>query len=63
MAVKEKHKDKVAEAFADPDKITKALVQGVREALLKHKQAGNPIVVWLDGKIIWIKPEEILVHK
>jgi len=63
MSVKEKHKDKVAETFADPDKITKALVQGVREALLKHKQAGNPIVVWLDGKIIWIKPEEILVHK
>ncbi|MEK6581167.1 MAG: hypothetical protein AABZ25_02150, partial [Nitrospirota bacterium] len=39
-AIKEKHKDKIAEAFADPDKITQALAQGVRDALLKHKQAG-----------------------
>lgn len=63
MTVKEKHKDKVAEAFADPDKITKALVQGVRDALLKHKQAGNPIVVWRDGKMVWLKPEEISFQK
>lgn len=58
MAVKEKHKDRIAEVFADPDKVTKALAQGVRDALLKHKQAGNPIVIWRDGKIIWLKPEE-----
>lgn len=56
--VKEKHKDRIAEVFADPDKVTKALAQGVRDALLKHKQAGNPIVIWRDGKIIWLKPEE-----
>ncbi len=62
MAVKEKHKDRIAEAFANPDKITKALAQGVRDALLKHKQAGNPVVVWRDGKIVWLKPEEIPVQ-
>ncbi|MBI5195902.1 MAG: hypothetical protein HZA10_06240 [Nitrospirae bacterium] len=61
MAVKEKHKDRIAEAFADPDKITKALTRGVRDALLKHKQAGNPVVVWRNGKIVWLKPEEIPV--
>lgn len=61
MAIKEKHKDRIAEAFADPDKITKALVRGVRDALLKHKQAGNPIVVWRNGKIVWLKPDEINV--
>ena len=46
MAIKVKHKDKIAEAFADPERITQALAQGVRDALLKHKQAGNPIVVY-----------------
>jgi hypothetical protein len=46
MALKEEHRDRITEAFVDPEKITQALVQGVREALLKHKQAGNPIVVW-----------------
>jgi len=61
MKIKEKRKDKIAEAFANPEKITQALTQGVREALLKHKQAGNPVVVWRDGKMIWLKPEEIPV--
>ena len=62
MKTKKATKDKIAEAFADPDKITRALTQGVHEALLKHKQAGNPIVVWRDGKIVWLKPEEIPVN-
>ncbi|MBM4136874.1 MAG: hypothetical protein FJ241_08605 [Nitrospira sp.] len=61
MAVKEKHRDKIAEAFSNPEKITQALAKGVRDALLKHKQAGNPIVVWRDGKIVWLDPEEIPV--
>ena len=61
MAVKEKHRDKIAEAFSNPEKITQAVAKGVRDALLKHKQAGNPIVVWRDGKIIWLDPEEIPV--
>ena len=62
MAIKVKYKDKIAEAFADSERITQALAQGVQDALLKHKQAGNPIVVSRDGKIVWIKPEEILVQ-
>ena len=61
MVVKEKHRDKIAEALSNPEKITQALTQGVREALLKHKQAGNPVVVWRNGKMVWLKPEEIHV--
>jgi len=59
MALKEKHKDKISEAFSNPDIITKALAQGVKEALIQHKRSGNPIVVWRDGKVVWLKPEEI----
>ncbi|MBF0558514.1 MAG: hypothetical protein HQL08_07010 [Nitrospirae bacterium] len=59
MAVTEKHRDKITEAFANPATITEALAQGVRDALIKHKQAGNSIVVWRDGKAVWIKPEDI----
>jgi hypothetical protein len=54
-------KDKIAEAMADGDIITKALQAGVREALIRHKQAGNPIVVMKDGQMVWLKPEEIQV--
>ena len=59
MVKQKKYKDKIEEAFSDPEKITQALVRGVREALLKHKQAGNPVVIWKDGKTVWLKPEEI----
>jgi len=62
MAVKEKHRDKIAEAFSNPETITRALTQGVRDALLKHKQTGNPVVVWRNGKAVWLKPEEIPVQ-
>lgn len=57
----EKYRDKIEEAFSNPEIITRAIVQGVREALLKHKQAGNPIVIWKNGKVVWLKPEEISV--
>ena len=62
MGIKEKHKDSIAEAFANLERITHALVHGVHDALLKHKQAGNPVVVWRDGQIIWLKPEEIPIQ-
>jgi hypothetical protein len=55
------YRDKIEEALADQDKITEALATGVREALKRHKQAGNPVVVWRDGKMVWLKPEEIQV--
>ncbi len=60
MDKKEKNNDKVIEAFSNPENITKALIQGVREALLKHKQAGNSVVIWRDGKAVWLEPDEIL---
>lgn len=55
------YRDKIEEALADREKILKAIETGVREALKKHKQAGNPVVVWRDGKMVWLKPEEIQV--
>lgn len=55
------YRDKIDEALADHEKITEALAAGVREALKKHKQAGNPVVVWRDGEMAWLKPEETQV--
>ena len=51
--------DRISELFEDKDIITQALARGVQEALLKHKQAGNLVAVWREGKIVWIKTEEI----
>lgn len=55
------YKDKIEEALSDRDRITEALAAGVRDALKKHKLAGNPVVVWRDGKMVWLKPEDIEV--
>jgi hypothetical protein len=31
------------------------------KSLDRHKRLGNPIVVWRDGKVVWIPPEEIQI--
>jgi hypothetical protein len=41
--------------------IEAALRRAVREALLDHKRAGNPVPVWRDGRVVWIAPEDIEV--
>ena len=61
--MKKKSEKSIDEIFKEGSLIDKALKKAVQEALVRHKQAGNPIVVWRDGKIVWLKPEEILVNK
>jgi hypothetical protein len=38
------------------------LRRAVRSALIKHKQAGNPIAVWRNGRVELISPEEIIIE-
>lgn len=52
--------DEISKVFRDPAKITKAIQAGIKAALLKHKQAGNPICgLDKNNKIVWIAPENI----
>lgn len=39
--------------------IDEALQQGVREAMLRHKKNQLPVVIERDGKIEWVKPEDL----
>src|SRR5947209_586208 len=43
--------------------IERALNRAVREALLRHKQADNPIAIWRDGQIVHLAPDDILVGR
>lgn len=43
------------------EEISKACERAVREALMKHKQAGNSIAVSRDGKVVLLKPDEIIL--
>jgi hypothetical protein len=36
-----------------------AMERAIREALLQHKRAGNPVAVWRDGQVVWIPPEDL----
>jgi hypothetical protein len=44
------------------DEISEACERAVREALLKHKLAGNPIAVSRDGKVVILEPDEIEIY-
>ena len=41
--------------------IDKACKLAVREALLMHKRANNPVAVWREGKVVLLQPDEINV--
>lgn len=47
------------EVMADRERITGALAAGVRDALRRHKQAGNPVIVCRDGEMVWLQPDQI----
>ncbi len=55
----EAHKDVSRILREDRRAIDEALKQGVREAMLRHKKDGLPVVVERDGKIEWVKPEDL----
>jgi hypothetical protein len=38
-----------------------ALKEAVAEAIAEHKRRGHPIVIWQDGKVVTIPPEDIVV--
>ena len=43
------HRETIREVFA----------RAVRQALLEHKRAGNPVAAAENGQVIWIAPEQI----
>lgn len=41
--------------------IGQTLKQAVNAALLRHRQLGNSVAVWKDGKVVIIPPQEIVI--
>ena len=54
--------DNISKILNNPAKVTQIIQSGIKAALIKHKQAGNPVCEWRDDKIIWIPPEQIPVE-
>lgn len=51
--------DEITKIINNPEIVTKAIQKGIKEALLKHKQAGHKVSTWRDGKVVWINPEDV----
>ena len=61
MAKVNESKPDIDRVFEEGRLIDQALVESVKQALLAHKRAGNPIAEWRDGKVVLIQPEDITV--
>ena len=60
--VKVSNDDHITKILSNPAKVTKIIQKGINDALLKHKQAGNPICEWRDNKIVWIQANKIVIN-
>jgi len=54
---------KISKIMSNPEALTTTLQSGIYSALLKHKQAGNPVCEWKNNKVVWISAEQIPVGK
>jgi hypothetical protein len=45
--------------YLNPSSIHAALSSAVREARLRHKLLGQPVVEWRDGQVVLVPAEEI----
>ena len=52
----------IGELLADGTAIDAAPKRAAADAVRRHKLAGNPIAVWRDGKVAWVRPEDIHVE-
>jgi len=57
-----KNDERISIILNDSAKVTMIIQEGIKIALLKHKQAGNPVCEWRDNKVVWILPENIPVE-
>src|SRR2546430_322892 len=57
--ISEKARPPIAERLADRELIDAAIRKAVREAVLAHARAGQPVATWRDGKVVWLQPAEI----
>jgi len=39
--------------------IDRAMREGLRETMLRHKRLGQPIIVWRNGQVVEVAPEDI----
>ncbi len=55
------NEDRISEIMNDPERVILIIQSAINDALLKHKLAGNPVCELRNGKIVWMKPQDIVI--
>ncbi len=48
--------------FREGTRIDAALTRAAQEAVRSHQQNGDPMPIWRDGGVVWIRPAELPVQ-
>ena len=54
-----KNEDRITSIMNDPDRVKKIIQSAINDALLVHKQAGNSVCGFKNGKVFWVSPANI----
>jgi hypothetical protein len=49
----------ISRMFCEGTPIDNAINAAAKRAIIEHKQKGQPLVVWRDGKTVLIPPDEL----
>ena len=52
----------LAERFKNEASIAEALREAARDARRFHKAMGNPMATSIDGRVVWVQPEDIRIE-
>jgi hypothetical protein len=63
MPVAGKPEKDISRIFREGTLIDEAIAKAGREAVLQHKQKGLPLVIWRDGQIVLVPPEELAAEE
>jgi hypothetical protein len=59
MRMASNEKKDISRICSEGTLIDKAMIAAAKNAILEHKQKGQPLVVWRDGKTVLIPPDEL----
>lgn len=60
--MKDEREKTVRELMEEGTAVDRAIRDGVREALRRHKALGVPIAVWRNGRVVIVPPEKIRIR-
>lgn len=52
----------ISELVRDTALMHEAVTRAMREAVLEHARAGQPVCTMRNGRVVWVSPEEVLAQ-